>query len=106
MRKFHIKKGDTVEVISGNHRGKRGTVLEVIRAKERAIVEGVNLVVKHVKPSATNPEGGIQKTEAGIHVSNLMVIDPKSGDKTRVGRKTDKEGKLKRYSKKTQEFID
>lgn len=106
MRKFHIKKGDTVLVISGNSKGQKGTVLDVLRGKERAIVEGVNLVTKHVKPSANNPEGGINKVEAGIHVSNLALLDPKSGEKTRVGRKADKDGKLKRYSKKSQEFID
>jgi large subunit ribosomal protein L24 len=106
MRKFHIKKGDTVVVISGNNKGGRGTVLDVLRAKERAIVEGVNLVTKHVKPSAKNPEGGIEKVEAGIHVSNLAVVDPKSGERTRIGRKAGENGKLKRYSKKSQEFID
>ena len=106
MRKYHIKKGDTVEVISGNHRGKQGLVLGMLRKKERAIVEGVNMVTKHVKPTAQNPEGGIEKKEAGIHLSNLMVVDPKTGKKTKVGRKADEKGKLKRYSKKTQDFID
>ncbi|MBV35456.1 MAG: 50S ribosomal protein L24 [Rickettsiales bacterium] len=104
--KFHIKKGDKVEVISGNHKGKSGVVLEVLRAKSRAIVEGVNLVTKHIKPSAENPEGGVEKTEAGIHISNLMLVDPKTGEKTKVGRKLDSNGKLKRYSKKTEQFID
>jgi len=104
--KFHIKKGDKVEVISGNHKGKSGTVLEVLKAKSRAIVEGVNLVTKHIKPSAENPEGGVEKTEAGIHISNLMLVDPKTGEKTKVGRKLDSNGKLKRYSKKTEQFID
>ncbi|UZR92380.1 50S ribosomal protein L24 [Chondrinema litorale] len=104
--KFHIKKGDKVEVISGNHKGKSGVVLEVLRAKNRAIVEGVNLVTKHIKPSAESPEGGVEKTEAGIHISNLMLVDPKTGEKTKVGRKLDSNGKLKRYSKKTEQFID
>jgi large subunit ribosomal protein L24 len=106
-QKLHIKSGDKVEVIAGNHKGKQGTILKVLNEKHRAIVEGVNLITKHVKPTAENPEGGIVKVEAGIHISNLMVIDPKTGEKTRIGRKLDeKTGKLKRYSKKTQEFID
>lgn len=103
--KFHIRKGDTVKIIAGNDNGKTGKVLEVITSKYRAIVEGANMVTKHVKPSATNPEGGIQETEASIHISNLMVVDPSSGDATRVGRKKNDDGKLQRYSKKSGEFI-
>ena len=103
--KFHIRKGDTVKIIAGNDKGKTGKVLEVITSKYRAIVEGVNMVTKHVKPSATNPEGGIQETEASIHISNLMVVDPSSGDAVRVGRKGNDDGKLQRYSKKSGEFI-
>ncbi len=105
QKKFHIKKGDTVEVIAGNSKGKKGTVLEIVAEKDRAIVEGVNIVAKHVKPSAQNPNGGIERKEAGIHVSNLMLIDPASGEKTRVGRKLNDKEKLQRYSKKTGEFI-
>lgn len=78
----------------------------MITKKDRAIVEGVNIVTKHIKPSAQNPEGGVKKMEAGIHVSNLMLIDPKTGEPTRIGRKRDENGKLKRYSKKTNQFID
>ncbi len=103
--KLHIKKDDTVKVLSGNSKGKTGKVLEVFLEKNRAIVEGVNVVTKHVKPSATKPEGGIEKTEASIHVSNLMVVDPASGDATKVGRKLNDAGKLQRYSKKSGEFI-
>ncbi|MFY0688835.1 MAG: 50S ribosomal protein L24 [Cyclobacteriaceae bacterium] len=102
---MHIKKGDTVKVLAGNDKGKTGKVLEVLPAKYRAVVEGANMVTKHVKPSAGNPEGGIQNTEAAIHISNLMVVDPASGDATRVGRKANSDGKLQRYSKKTGEFI-
>ncbi len=105
MKKLHIKKGDTVKVLAGNSKGKTGIVQEVYPAKERAVVEGVNVVTKHVKPSATNPEGGIEKTEAAVHISNLMLIDPASGDATRTGRKLDDKGKLQRYSKKTGEII-
>jgi large subunit ribosomal protein L24 len=104
-QKLHIKKDDTVKVISGNHKGKSGKVLEVIAAKSRAIVEGVNMVTKHIKPSAAKPEGGIEKTEAGIHISNLMLVDPSTGEATRIGRRRDDDGKIKRYSKKTGEYI-
>lgn len=104
--KIHIRKGDTVKVIAGNDKGKTGKVLEVIPGKYRAIVEGVSMVTKHVKPSATNPEGGIENTEASVHISNLMVVDPSSGEPTRVGRKLNADGKLQRYSKKTGDFIN
>jgi len=103
--KINIRKGDTVKVLSGNARGKTGKVLEVVPAKYRAFVEGINMVTKHIKPSASKPEGGIQKTEAALHISNLMVVDPATGQATRVGRKPDSKGKLQRYSKKTGEFI-
>lgn len=103
--KFHIRKGDTVMVIAGNDKGKTGKVLEVFPEKYRAIVEGANIVTKHVKPSAANPEGGRKETEAPVHMSNLQLIDPASGNATRVGRKLNDEGKLQRFSKKTGEFI-
>ncbi|MEO1256715.1 MAG: 50S ribosomal protein L24 [Bacteroidota bacterium] len=103
--KFHVRKGDTVKIVAGNDKGKTGKVLEINTSKYRAIVEGANMVTKHVKPSATNPEGGIQQTEASIHLSNLMVIDPSSGNPSRVGRKKNADGKLQRYSKKSGEFI-
>ena len=103
--KLHIRKDDTVKVISGNHKDKQGKVLEVLTAKNRAIVEGINMITKHIIPSAANPEGGLEKTEAAIHISNLMLIDPSTGEPTRVGRKRDDEGNLRRYSKKTGEII-
>jgi len=102
--KLHIRKGDTVKVIAGNAKGKTAQVLEVFPSKNRAIVEGVNVVTKHIKPSAAKPEGGIEKTEASIHISNLMVVDPATGEATKVGRKL-VDGKLQRYSKKTGEVI-
>jgi large subunit ribosomal protein L24 len=105
LGKIHIKKGDTVKVMSGNDKGKTGKVLEVITAKYRAIVEGANMITKHVKPSADKPEGGIENTEAGIHISNLMIVDPASGETTRIGRKPNTEGKMQRYSKKSGDFI-
>jgi large subunit ribosomal protein L24 len=103
--KLKIRKGDTVKVIAGDDKGKSGKVLEVLAAKNRAIVEGINIVTKHEKPSAGKPEGGIKKTEASINISNLMLLDPASGKVTRVGRKADDKGKLQRFSKKTGEFI-
>lgn len=104
-KKLHIKKGDTVKVLAGDDRGKTGKVLEVLVDQDRAIVEGINIVTKHTKPSAGKPEGGIKKTEASLHISNLMLIDPASGKATRIGRKLNTKGKLQRYAKKTGEFI-
>jgi len=105
IKKIHIKKGDTVKILTGNDRGKTGKVLEIITSKYRAIVEGVNMVTKHVKPSADKPEGGLINTEATMHISNLMLVDPASGESTRIGRKLNAEGKNQRYSKKSGEFI-
>ena len=104
--KLHIKTGDTVKVLSGDDKGKTGKVLSVNLEKRRAIVEGLNMVTKHVKPTAANPQGGIEKREASIHVSNLMLVDPKTGEATRIGRKLGENGKLVRYSKKTGEVIN
>jgi large subunit ribosomal protein L24 len=101
IKKLHIKKGDMVKILSGVHRGEEGKILEIDRRKSRAIVEGKNLVSKHTKPNATHPEGGIVKEEAGIHISNLMLIDPKSGQASRIGRKQNEDGKLVRYYKKS-----
>ncbi|MFN3316623.1 MAG: 50S ribosomal protein L24 [Raineya sp.] len=105
QQKFHVKTGDTVLVIAGNEKGKKGKILKMLTDKQRAIVEGLNIVKKHIKPSAQNPQGGIVEKEAGIHLSNLMLIDPKTGEPTRIGRKLNEKGKLQRYSKKTKEFI-
>lgn len=104
MSKLHIKKGDTVKVLSGTDNGKTGKITSVDREKGRAFVEGVNLVSKHTKPSAANPQGGIVKREASVHISNLMVVDSK-GQASRIGRKLNKDGKLVRYSKKSGEVL-
>jgi large subunit ribosomal protein L24 len=105
MAKFHIKKGDNVMVIAGNDKGRSGRVLFVIPEKNKAIVEGVNMVSKHTKPNADYPNGGIIKKEAAIHLSNLKVIDG-AGNATRIGRKRDENsGKSVRYSKKSGEVI-
>ena len=92
-------------MITGESKGQKGRILEVDRKKKRAIVEGVNMVSKHTKPNAQNPQGGIIKKEATIHISNLMLVDPASGDGTRPGRKLNKNNKLVRYSKKSGEEI-
>ena len=105
MKKLHIKKGDTVYVNSGEDKGKTGKVLKVLVEKDRAIVEGVNMVSKSTKPSAKNPHGGIVKQEASIHISNLSLIDPKSGKPTRIGRKINESGVKVRYAKKSGEEI-
>ena len=105
MIKLKIKSGDIVRVIAGDHKGAEGKVLKVDREKNKAIVEGVNMVSKHTKPSAKNPQGGIVKKEAAIHISNLALIDPKTGATTRVGRKKNADGKLVRVAKKSGEEI-
>mgnify|MGYP001048582825 FL=1 len=105
MSKLHIKKGDTVYVNAGEDKGKTGRVLEVLVDKNRAIVEGVNMVSKSTKPNAKNPQGGIVKQESALHISNLNVVDPKIGKPTRIGRRENAEGKLVRYSKKSGEEI-
>lgn len=105
VKKMHIKKGDMVMVISGEDKGYQGKVLEVIPKNYKAIVEGANMVSKHTKPNAQNTEGGIIKQEAPIHLSNLMLIDPKEGKPTCIGRKADKNGKLVRFAKKSGEEI-
>jgi large subunit ribosomal protein L24 len=101
--KLHLKKGDKVQIIAGADKGKEGVILEVFPNKYRAIVENVNIVKKHTKPTNENP-GGIHDMAAPIHMSNLMLVDPKSGEPTRVGRKL-LDGKLVRFSKKSGEII-
>ncbi len=102
--KLRIKAGDTVRVIAGDHKNSEGKVRQVDRVKNKAIVEDVNMVSKHEKPSAKNPQGGIVKKEAPIHISNLALIDPKSGETTRVGYEI-RDGKKVRYSKKSNEVL-
>ena len=105
MNKLHVKKGDTVIVLAGDDRGKQGRVLSVQLEKQRAIVEGVNIVSKSTKPSAKHPQGGIIKIEAPIHVSNLALVDPKTGKPTRVGYRIDGDGKKVRIAKKSGDEI-
>ncbi|WP_293788499.1 50S ribosomal protein L24 [uncultured Pedobacter sp.] len=103
--KLKIRTGDLVKVIAGDSKGQQGKVLSVQKDKNRAIVEGINLVAKHTKPNAANPNGGIIKKEAALHISNLMLVDPKSGKATRVGRKLNADGKLVRVAKISGEEI-
>ena len=105
MSKLHIKKGDTVFVNTGKDKGKTGTVLRIIVDKQRAVVEGVNIVKKSTKPSAAHPQGGIIEQEAPIAISNLNVVDPQTDKPTRIGRRIGANGKLVRYAKKSGEEI-
>ncbi|MDV6377363.1 50S ribosomal protein L24 [Sporosarcina sp. GW1-11] len=102
---MHVKKGDKVMVISGKDKGKTGVILTAYPKKDRVLVEGINIVKKHTKPNQENPQGGIVSQEAAIHVSNVMVIDPKTGEPTRVGYKVE-DGKKVRIAKKSGEALD
>ena len=104
MIKLKIKSGDIVRVIAGDHKGSEGKIVRVLREKNKAIVEGVNMVSKHTKPSAKSPQGGIVKKEAPIHVSNLSLIDPKSKEATKVGFKQEGDKKV-RFSKKSNQVL-
>jgi len=104
-KKLHLKSGDTVQVIAGNTKGQTGKVLRVLVSQQRAVVEGVNMITKHIKPSAANPQGSLEKKEGTIHISNLMVVDPATGEASRTGRKLNDKGKLQRFSKKSGNFI-
>ena len=101
MSKLHIRKGDVVYVNTGVDKGKQGRVLQVLVEKQRAIVEGVNMVSKSTKPNAKSPQGGIIKKEAPVHISNLNVLDPESGKPTRIGRRLNDKGMLVRFAKKS-----
>ncbi|MBP6619130.1 MULTISPECIES: 50S ribosomal protein L24 [unclassified Lacihabitans] len=103
--KLHVKTGDTVEVIAGNSKGKRGKIVEVLVKKNRVVVEGVNLIKKHIKPNAQSPQGEIKELEGTIHISNVLVVDPSTGKPTRVGRKLNDAGNLQRFSKASGKFI-
>lgn len=104
MAKLKIKTGDLVRVIAGDNKGQEGKVQKVFIEKNKALVEGVNLITKHNKPSAANPQGGIVKKEAPLHISNLALVDPKSGETTRVGYRVEGDKKV-RFSKKSNEVI-
>lgn len=103
---MNFKKGDKVNVIAGKDKGKSGKILHVLRNKDRVVVEGVNVVKKHQKPNAANQTGGIVEIEHPIHISNVMIADPKTGKSTRIGHEINKDGKKVRISKKSNEKID
>jgi large subunit ribosomal protein L24 len=103
--KLHVKSGDTVEVIAGNSKGKRGKIVDVLVKKNRVVVEGVNMVKKHIKPNAQNPQGEIKEIEGSIHISNVLVVDPSTGKPSRIGRKLNDAGNLQRFSKASGKFI-
>ena len=103
--KLHVKKNDTVKVLSGEDKGKTGRVIEVIPGERKAFVDGINMITKHSKPTAKNPNGGRVKMPAALPVSKLMVVDPKSGQPTRIGRKENSKGQLIRYAKKSGEEL-
>jgi large subunit ribosomal protein L24 len=104
VNKLHVKTGDNVKVISGNDRGKTGRIVSVKKEVNKVVVEGINMVTKHNKPSAKNPQGGITKMEAPIHASNVQLVNA-AGEVTRTGKRADENGKLQRYSKKTGDLI-
>ena len=104
--KVKIHKGDDVIVITGKDRGKKGKVLAVYPRESRVLVEGVNVVKKHVKPGGAHPDGGIMEQEALMHISNVALIDPKSGKATRIGFRILEDGKKVRYAKKSGELLD
>lgn len=111
QNKLHVRKGDDVKIIAGNEKGKEGRVLAVFPEKERVLVEGINMRVHHDKPTQDNPQGGRIEREGSIHASNVMLIDPSTGEPTRTGRKRiegdgDSKGRWVRYSKKSGEIID
>ncbi|HEU4965568.1 MAG TPA: 50S ribosomal protein L24 [Bacilli bacterium] len=106
MAKLHVKKGDTVLVISGKDKGKKGQILAAYPADNRVLVEGVNIVKRHTRPNQANPQGGIIEKEAPVHASNVMIVDPKTGEATRVGKKILNDGTKVRYAKKSGETLD
>lgn len=104
--KLHVRKGDEVVVISGKDRGKKGKILAAFPSEQRVLIEGINIVKRHTKPNAAYPQGGIVDKEAPVHVSNVMLIDPKTSEPTRVGKKILKDGTKVRYAKKSGEVLD
>jgi large subunit ribosomal protein L24 len=103
--KYHVRTGDTVEVIAGNSKGQKGRIKQVLTKNSRVIVEGINIIKKHVKPNAQNPQGEIKEMEGTIHISNVMLVDPSTGKATRTGRRENEQGKLQRYSKATGKLV-
>lgn len=105
QQKFHVRSGDTVKVIAGNAKGSEGRVVKILTDKNRVVVEGVNVQTKHVKPTAQNPQGELRQQEGSIHISNVMLVDPSTGEATKTGRRMNEKGKLQRFSKATDKLI-
>lgn len=105
MAKLHVKTGDKVKVIAGNHKGKVAVIKQVLIDKNRVVLEGVNMVKRHLKPTSTTPDGKIEEKEAPIHISNVMHVEGANNEVTRIGRRVNKAGKTERYSKKTDKAI-
>lgn len=105
QQKFHVRSGDTVKVIAGNAKGTEGRVVRILTDKNRVIVEGANIQTKHVKPTAQNPQGELRQQEGSIHISNVMLVDPSTGEATKTGRRLNEKGKLQRFSKATDKLI-
>ncbi|MFC4765938.1 50S ribosomal protein L24 [Effusibacillus consociatus] len=103
---MHVRKGDQVMVIAGKDKGKKGKILEAYPSEGRVLVEGVNIIKRHTRPDQANPQGGIVEREAPIHASNVMILDPKSGEPTRIGKKILTDGKKVRYAKKSGEVLE
>lgn len=104
--KLQVRKGDRIVVIAGKDKGKKGLILEAYPSKGRVLVEGVNMMKRHTRPNQANPQGGVVEREAPIHASNVMIVDPKSGEPTRIGKKILKDGTKVRYAKKSGEILD
>lgn len=105
MAKLKVRTGDTVQVIAGNSKGKVGKILSVDKESNRVVVEGANIVTRHIKPTSQNPNGGIVKKEGTIHISNVALVDPSTNQTSRVGRKLNEEGVLQRYFKSSGQFV-
>ena len=102
---MRLRKGDEVEVVAGEDRGKRGKILRVVRDKNRVVVEGVSFIKRHSRPTQTNPQGGIVEREAAIHASNVMLVDPRSGRRTRLGMRIAEDGTRERIARKSGEVV-
>lgn len=105
QQKLHVRSGDTVKVIAGNSKGGEGKITKILADKNRVIVEGINMQTKHVKPTAQSPQGELRQQEGSIHISNVKLVDPATGEATRTGRRMNDKGKLQRFSKSSDKFI-
>lgn len=105
QQKLHVRSGDMVKVIAGNSKGSEGKITKILAEKNRVVVEGVNIQTKHIKPTAQSPQGELKRQEGSVHISNVKLIDPATGEATRTGRRMNDKGKLQRFSKSSDKFI-